>query len=84
MNAMEQVLDNTAVFADFKPLGGAELAVIRAVAKIIEANTAAPCTGCAYCTRGCPKSIAIPQYFALYNNITRTTGSWRCTTTTPP
>ncbi|MDE6282151.1 MAG: aldo/keto reductase, partial [Oscillospiraceae bacterium] len=76
MNTMEQVLDNTATFADFEPLNEEELAVIREVTKIIETNTAVPCTGCAYCTHGCPKNIAIPQYFALYNNITRTTGSF--------
>lgn len=76
MNTMEQVLDNTATFTDFQPLNEEEMAVIREVTKIIEANTAVPCTGCAYCTHGCPKNIAIPQYFALYNNITRTTGSF--------
>lgn len=76
MNTMEQVLDNTATFANFQPLNEEEMAVIRDVTKIIEANTAVPCTGCAYCTHGCPKNIAIPQYFALYNNIARTTGSF--------
>ena len=76
MNTIEQVLDNTAAFADFKPLNEEEMALIREVTNIIEANTAVPCTGCAYCTHGCPKNIAIPQYFALYNNITRTTGSF--------
>ncbi|WP_294498206.1 4Fe-4S dicluster domain-containing protein [uncultured Gemmiger sp.] len=44
--------------------------------QIIEANTPIPCTGCAYCTHGCPKNIAIPQYFALYNSVSRTTGSF--------
>ena len=76
MNTMEQVLDNTAVFRDFQPLNEEETALIQEVTKIIEANTAVACTGCGYCTHGCPKNIAIPQYFALYNNITRTTGSF--------
>ena len=50
--------------------------MIEKVCRIIEKNTPIPCTGCAYCTHGCPKNIAIPQYFALYNSISRTTGSF--------
>lgn len=76
MNSMEQVEDNTSTFADFKPLNDEELAVIKKVSEIIEANTAVACTACGYCTHGCPKNIAIPQYFALYNSIMRTTGSF--------
>ncbi|MBD5154688.1 MAG: aldo/keto reductase [Oscillibacter sp.] len=76
MNDMEQVLDNCKTFRDFKPLTEEETAVINEVRKIIEANTAVACTGCAYCTHGCPKNIAIPQYFALLNSAARTTGSF--------
>lgn len=76
MNSIEQVLDNCKTFRNFLPLTEQEAAVVGEVTKIIEANTAVPCTSCAYCTHGCPKNIAIPQYFALYNNITRTTGSF--------
>ena len=50
-----------------------EQEVIDQVTQIIEKNTPIPCTGCAYCTHGCPKNIAIPDYFALYNNAARTT-----------
>lgn len=76
MNSLEQVLDNTATFSDFKPLNEEEYAVIAEVTKIINAKTAIPCTACEYCTHGCPKNIAIPNYFALYNSIERTTGSF--------
>lgn len=40
--------------------------VYRAAA-MINGNIAIPCTGCSYCTEGCPKKIAIPKYFSLYN-----------------
>ena len=76
MNAMDQVEDNCAALGDFRPLSEEENAVIDEVRKIIQANTAIPCTACEYCTHGCPKRIAIPQYFALYNSMKRKTGSF--------
>ncbi len=76
MNSMEQVMDNAATFRKFEPITEEERKVIDQVRAIIEKNTPIPCTSCSYCTHGCPKQIAIPQYFALYNSIERTTGSF--------
>ena len=76
MNSLEQVDDTTATFTNFEPVTADDLAVIGKVRQIIEQNTPIPCTACAYCTHGCPRQIAIPQYFALYNSIARTTGSF--------
>ena len=76
MNSMEQVKENTALFKNFKPITEEELKVIAKIREVIERNTPIPCTGCAYCTHGCPKNIAIPQYFALYNSIATLTGSF--------
>jgi predicted aldo/keto reductase-like oxidoreductase len=76
MNSLEQVIDNTSSFRKFKPLKKEEYEIIDRVRQIIDRKTAIQCTGCSYCTHGCPKNIAIPQYFALYNNVYRTTGSF--------
>ena len=76
MNTLEQVEDNCATFADFKPLTDEEYAVIDQVRAIIEAEQAISCTACEYCTHDCPRQIPIPKYFALYNSLERTTGSF--------
>ncbi|MBR1592835.1 MAG: aldo/keto reductase [Ruminococcus sp.] len=71
MSTLRQVEDNTAYMENFKPLTDEENKLCFKVADIINAQIAVPCTGCAYCTGGCPMNIAIPQYFSLYNDIMR-------------
>ncbi|MDR0852270.1 MAG: 4Fe-4S dicluster domain-containing protein, partial [Clostridiales Family XIII bacterium] len=45
--------------------------ILDQVCKIINENTAIPCTTCRYCEPKCPKQIPIPDYFNLYNDMKR-------------
>ena len=67
MSNLEQLADNTGYMKDFKPLNEEELAMMRQAADILNEKIAIPCTGCSYCTVNCPRRIAIPKYFSLYN-----------------
>lgn len=71
MSNVEQVEDNVGYMDDLKPLTEEEKALCHKAADIINAQIAVPCTGCSYCTEGCPMKIAIPQYFSLYNEDMR-------------
>ncbi|MBD5501716.1 MAG: 4Fe-4S dicluster domain-containing protein [Lachnospiraceae bacterium] len=71
MSNLEQMNDNLSYMDDFQPLTEEEKKLTYKVADIINAQIAIPCTGCSYCTEGCPKKIAIPQYFSLYNEDMR-------------
>lgn len=71
MSNIEQMSDNLSYMEDFKPLTEEEKALCFQVADLINGQIAIPCTGCSYCTEGCPKHIAIPQYFSLYNEDMR-------------
>ena len=71
MTTVEQMQDNLSYMEDFKPLTAEEIALTHKVADIINAQIAVPCTGCSYCTDGCPMRIPIPKYFSLYNEDMR-------------
>ena len=65
---MEQLDDNMSFMSDFVALNEGEKQTVNQVVDIINKSIAVACTGCRYCVDGCPKKIAIPEYFAIYNN----------------
>ena len=71
MTTQEHVEDNTGYMQDFRALTMQEQKLLEKVAGIIHAKADISCTDCRYCMPDCPKSIAIPDYFGLYNNMKR-------------
>ncbi len=67
MSNMAQLLDNTGYMTDCPSLTQEEQGLIRQVVDILTDSEAIACTACAYCVDGCPRHIAIPQCFSLYN-----------------
>lgn len=67
MSDTDQMADNLATMADPQPLSQAEAQAIEAVRMILRSQDTVPCTGCRYCTPGCPRHIQIPDLFACLN-----------------
>ena len=68
MSDLAQLTDNIQYMREFRPLGKEETELLREAARILSSAATIPCTGCRYCTEGCPAHIAIPEYFSLFNN----------------
>ena len=68
MTTLEQLEDNLVTFADDTPLTPAEkrLLLEDVVGDLIDLI---PCTGCRYCTEGCPQGLDIPRLIALQNEM---------------
>ena len=68
MSTLDQMKDNLSFMENFKPLSKEEYAVIDKVVDALNNLPQVPCTGCSYCTKGCPMSINIPGVFKAMNN----------------
>ena len=71
MSNMEQLMDNISYMKEFVPMNAEETDLVHKAAEMIKDSIAIPCTGCSYCTEGCPMQIAIPDLFRVYNKSKR-------------
>ncbi len=67
MSDIKQMADNLSYMSDFKPLNKEENEVIEKAMEILQSIDQIPCTGCHYCTGGCPMKIQIPDIFSAMN-----------------
>lgn len=71
MSNMGQLTDNISYMKEFVPMNAEETELVHKAAEMIKDSIAIPCTGCSYCTEGCPMQIAIPDLFRVYNKSKR-------------
>lgn len=67
MSNVAQMEDNLSYMKKFKALDAEEQDAIRQAQEVINGIKSIPCTGCHYCTAGCPKQIPIPEIFEARN-----------------
>ncbi|MCI8639416.1 MAG: 4Fe-4S dicluster domain-containing protein [Coprococcus sp.] len=67
MSNIEQMEDNISYMKNFQPLSEGEQETVRKAQEALDNIESIACTGCHYCTAGCPKKIPIPEIFAARN-----------------
>lgn len=67
MSNVAQMEDNLSYMREFAPLSAAERDAVARASRALAAVEQVPCTGCHYCTGGCPQKIDIPSVFSAYN-----------------
>lgn len=86
MSTLQQMEDNMSYMRDFKPLDDEEQKVIEEAVNIMNSVESIQCTGCEYCTKGCPMQIPIPRIFQarngqlIYNNVEGAKGRYAMVT----
>lgn len=68
MSSLQQMKENVQTFIDFKPFTEQEEKIAQEIVKILQSQGEINCTACKYCLEVCPRGIAIPAIFALYNH----------------
>ena len=67
MSNLAQMEDNLSYMRNFRPLSEEEYGFIARAQAALNADQSIPCTGCRYCTEGCPMGIPIPDIFTVIN-----------------
>ena len=67
MSTMDQIIENVETFREHNPVSEAERALLTEVAESMLSWV--PCTGCRYCTEGCPMGLEIPKIISAYNGV---------------
>lgn len=75
MSTMDQIIDNVATFSDETPFTEEDKKILLDVCEKFHDQIVVPCTGCRYCTDGCPMQINIPEFLKIYNTF-KTQGAW--------
>lgn len=67
MSNLEQMQDNLSYMRNFRPLDAREQDTVKKAQEALSKIDSIPCTGCHYCTPGCPMEIPIPEIFNAKN-----------------
>jgi predicted aldo/keto reductase-like oxidoreductase len=67
MSDVNQMKDNLSHMVNFQPLTKEEHNAVERARAVLASFDTVPCTACAYCMKGCPKSVAIYGIFEAVN-----------------